>query len=207
MTKIFLFRHGESLFNADKNTLQGRSDHVSLSDKGREQAAYLGEWINNNNLEFDEVYVSTALRAQDTMRIALRGKKYDPVISSLLHEKSHGEWDGKRRDVYFTEDVIRKMYCDEILTFKPPGGESLLDVKRRVDKWISETVTKQPDKVIAVFSHGTVSKIIVLSVMNWDLKSVFNIKKYNTAFSEIELTDRGWLLHSFNSTPHLERGL
>ena len=65
MKKIYLMRHGETLFNTmDVN--QGQCDSP-LTENGIRQAKAAKAWFDAHNVHFDAVYSSTSERACDTL--------------------------------------------------------------------------------------------------------------------------------------------
>ena len=74
MKKIYLMRHGETLFNTmDVN--QGQCDSP-LTENGIRQAKAAKAWFDAHNVHFDEVYSSTSERACDTAEIVSGGMPY-----------------------------------------------------------------------------------------------------------------------------------
>lgn len=65
--RIFLVRHGETPWNAEKR-LQGRED-IALNARGREQARELGEELKKRGVRFDHVFTSPLGRAAETAGI------------------------------------------------------------------------------------------------------------------------------------------
>ena len=49
-----------------------------------------------------------------------------------------GEWEGKTYDSLL-QDQRWKIWCDNWLTARPPGGESLFDLQKRVQDWLANT--------------------------------------------------------------------
>ena len=67
MNKIYLMRHGETLFNTmDVN--QGQCDSP-LTENGIRQAKAAKAWIDTHNVQFDTVYSSKSERASDTAEL------------------------------------------------------------------------------------------------------------------------------------------
>ena len=63
-TVFYLIRHAEPYFGNDGRICLGQKLDVPLSDRGREQAARLGERMKGKPL--DVIYVSPLLRARQT---------------------------------------------------------------------------------------------------------------------------------------------
>lgn len=74
MKKIYLMRHGETLFNTmDVN--QGQCDSP-LTENGIRQAKAAKAWFDAHNVHFDAVYSSTSERACDTAEFVSGGMSY-----------------------------------------------------------------------------------------------------------------------------------
>lgn len=72
--KIYLMRHGETLFNTmDVN--QGQCDSP-LTENGIRQAKAAKAWFDAHNVHFDAVYSSTSERACDTAEFVSGGMSY-----------------------------------------------------------------------------------------------------------------------------------
>ena len=80
MKKIYLMRHGETLFNTmDVN--QGQCDSP-LTENGIRQAKAAKAWFDAHNVHFDAVYSSTLERACDTAEIVSGGMPYTAAKTS-----------------------------------------------------------------------------------------------------------------------------
>ncbi|MDD4877548.1 MAG: histidine phosphatase family protein [Candidatus Nanoarchaeia archaeon] len=135
---IWFMRHGESEMNKSPHIIQGRSEHVKLSEKGFVQAEKLGERLLKEGVKFDAVYSSPLIRAYDTARIAcerLGIPKETIVRLEGLVEQSHGDWEGKLRDEVYTPEV-RKQLQKDAYNFYPPNGESMKMVEERMYSFV-----------------------------------------------------------------------
>ena len=66
---LYLLRHAETAYNADRLHIGGRSPWLPLSENGRTQATACGQQLAAQGLTFDRVFCSTALRAVETLRL------------------------------------------------------------------------------------------------------------------------------------------
>ena len=114
---LILLRHGESEWNA-KNLFTGWVD-VSLTDKGREEAARGGRMLAEANILPDVVHTSLLTRAIATANIALgeAGRLWIPVVRNWrLNERHYGALQGKNKketlDQYGEEQfmLLRRSY-------------------------------------------------------------------------------------------------
>ncbi|MFZ4355624.1 histidine phosphatase family protein, partial [Enterococcus gallinarum] len=77
MKKLYLMRHGETLFNK-LGKIQGASDSP-LTEVGIKQARIAKEYFQNHNIKLDAYYSSTQERASDTLEIIIGNKKYKRI--------------------------------------------------------------------------------------------------------------------------------
>ena len=111
MYKLILLRHGESEWNA-LNLFTGWVD-VSLSEKGKQEAARAGELLKQANLLPTQLHTSLLRRAIATAQIALdvADRHWIPVSRSWrLNERHYGALQGKDKkqtlDAYGEEQFM-----------------------------------------------------------------------------------------------------
>lgn len=165
---IFLFRHGETYWNADKR-LQGQLD-APLSKVGRQQAVVTGSWLAKHrisgrhegptppNTPPTAVYASDLQRARMTAE-AIAGPLGLPVhVDPRLRETNLGVFEGHTWEEVRAHEVLREVeekyhssddYCI-------PGGESVLDRSRRIAASLNDLATRHAGEKIVVVSHGGV---------------------------------------------------
>lgn len=130
---LILIRHGQSEWNA-LNQFTGWKD-PGLTSKGVEEARNAGKIINNLKINFDLVFTSALLRAQNTAEIILKeiNQPLSTIKNQALNERNYGDLAG------LNKDDARKRWGDEQVhiwrrsfDIPPPGGESLKDTGERV---------------------------------------------------------------------------
>src|SRR5271157_5238474 len=96
---LYLIRHGETAYNADKDYVGGISNFLELTERGKRQAAALGLRLKEEGKSFDYVYSSPASRALNTALIATNAMEFGCRINlrEELHEISQGDFEGKKR--------------------------------------------------------------------------------------------------------------
>ena len=117
MSKLYLMRHGQTLFNVLKRK-QGWCDSP-LTELGIEQARGAGRWFAEHGVTFDHAYSSTSERAVDTLELVLAESgqgdlAYERVKG--LKEWNFGSFEG------LTEDVNPPLPYGDF--YVPFGGES-----------------------------------------------------------------------------------
>ena len=130
---LILIRHGQSEWNA-LNQFTGWKD-PDLTAKGIEEAHNAGRIINNLKINFDLVFTSALIRAQNTAEIILKeiNQPLSTIKNQALNERNYGDLAG------LNKDDARKRWGDEQVhiwrrsyDIPPPGGESLKDTGERV---------------------------------------------------------------------------
>src|SRR3990170_3919093 len=99
MLDVYFLRHGQTTYNADNNRYCGRTD-IPLAEKGIAQADSVHQQLKH--ISFDAVYSSPLQRAFNTAQIA-SGKK-DVIKDDRLIEADFGEWEGKTREEFISEN-------------------------------------------------------------------------------------------------------
>jgi broad specificity phosphatase PhoE len=145
--EIVLARHGETEWSRDLRHT-GRTD-IPLTEKGKRQAEVLRDALAGRS--FVHVLTSPLSRAVETCRLAGLGDHAE--LSDDLLEWDYGEYEG------ITTAQIREGRPDWYLWRDGcPGGETAVDVGRRVDGVIDELDGLDGDAV--VFAHGHVLRVL-----------------------------------------------
>ena len=82
MTRLYLMRHGQTLFNT-LNRIQGWCDSP-LTEKGRDQARQVRAYFEKHDMTFDQYYCTTTERASDTIELATGRTDYQRVKGFFL---------------------------------------------------------------------------------------------------------------------------
>ena len=154
---LILIRHGQSEWNA-LNQFTGWKD-PDLTAKGIEEARNAGMIINNLNINFDLVFTSALIRAQNTAEIILKeiNQPLSTIKNQALNERNYGDLAG------LNKDDARKRWGDEQVhiwrrsyDIPPPGGESLKDTGERVLPFFMKEIHPYvcKGKNVLVAAHG-----------------------------------------------------
>ncbi|WP_297280746.1 histidine phosphatase family protein [uncultured Anaerococcus sp.] len=156
MRKLYLVRHGQTLFNLRHKT-QGRCDSP-LTELGIKQAEVTRTFFIDNNISIDEVYSSTSERAIDTAQI----------ISDLpvhpkkgLKEWNFGKMEGEPEDLQKVPRHPGQLTHEDF--FVPFGGESDIQLRDRITNSIDDIVSKTDAENILCVSHGGALWVYYLS--------------------------------------------
>ena len=156
-TKIFIFRHGETDWNA-ASRLQGHSD-IPLNANGRAQSLQL-RWVFQKN-KIEHIFSSDLKRALETAQIAAgEGNSIPLTTHKELRECYLGQSEGLTHDeirARFTEAVWQQWTSIEPkdMTFRLPGGESKLEAVTRASTFLKSALFARPElKTVVVAVHG-----------------------------------------------------
>ena len=145
MRQVYLIRHGETQWaRVGKHT--GLTD-VPLTENGKNQAFLLGKRLQK--VKFDYVFSSRLKRAHDTSTIC----GFNPLILEELLEWDYGDYEGLT-----LEEIHKKDPQWNIFTHGAPNGESVTEVKARVNRLIEKVESLEGH--IALFSSGHISRAL-----------------------------------------------
>jgi len=147
--ELWLVRHGETQASRD-GTLAGWAD-VPLTERGIEQARAVLPVLAGER--FDGVWSSDLSRAVATARLAWG----EPRTDARLREINFGALEG--RD-WTTLDPAYKTALSDFDGFNPPGGETLIEVRDRVESFLAEL----PSGRHLLFTHGGVIRLLTRAV-------------------------------------------
>ncbi len=177
MNYLVLLRHGESEWNKE-NKFTGFTD-VDLSDKGVDEARQAGRLLKEKNIQLDYLFTSTLKRAYRTAALALeaKGQTVPETRHDDLRERDYGDLTG------LNKDEMRKKYGEEQVHIwrrsydvKPPGGESLEDVVKRVTPYYKshiEPLVKQGKNVLLA-AHGNTLRAMLIILGEYTPETINN---------------------------------
>ncbi len=182
-TRVFLMRHGE-VENGGEKRYNGHID-VDITENGVQQMHRLAGLLSGKSIS--AVYSSDLIRSRKGAEIISKslGLEYRPL--SDLRERSVGAWEG------LTAEEIKQRYPAEyaawradLLNYRPPGGECLIDVKDRILPIIKRLVALHPDQEIGMLLHGGVNRVILADALGMDMMNLFRIDQ---AFGALNIID------------------
>jgi broad specificity phosphatase PhoE len=201
--RLLLIRHGQIQSNVD-GVLDTVVPGPGLTDLGREQAELLPAALEGE--EIGSIWVSTALRAQQTAEPLARARGVAPRTHDGLREIFAGDLElaGGHREVRTYVDVVLSWARGE-LGVRMPGGEDGHEFFRRFDEAIDETVATAADQghqTAAVVSHGAAIRCwATLRAVNLTLDAARRYWLDNTGVAVLERQDGGWVCHTWMGDP------
>ena len=152
---IYLFRHGQTYYNRSGRFTGDIDSH--LTPQGIKDAKKIAEKLKGKKIDF--AFQTHLSRSQDTLKYVL---KYHPECTKVMEddrmiERDYGLLKGKYHKTIITTygqeqyDLWHRSY-----NTRPPGGESVKDVEKRVEKFISDLLRfmKKHKGNVAISTHG-----------------------------------------------------
>jgi alpha-ribazole phosphatase len=173
-TRIYLIRHGQ-VAGFDQPRYNGQAD-VELTPLGIEQYHLLKERLADKNIS--ACYSSDLSRCKTGAEIICQAFTIKPATHRELRELNIGAWEG------MTWQEIKAEWPGEwqarladLVNFRVPQGENLLDVEARVMPVICNAVERHKGEEILVVAHGGVNRIVLLNAIGAPLAGLFNIEQ------------------------------
>ena len=169
MIEFILIRHGATAWSEEKR-YQGSSD-ICLSSQGKKQIHRLSRVISSYNP--DLLYSSTLSRAKESADILFKPLKKRIIRDERINELSFGKWEGKTADELIKEKDISYQKWMQGYLIKPPSGESVVSLKKRVYLFMQDCLKKHEGKTVAIVSHGGVLRSFIVEALNLSRKKLF----------------------------------
>ena len=189
MTTVYLIRHAE----ADGNLYRRAHGHydAAITDNGYRQIAALAKRFENTRV--DAVYASDLTRTRTTALAITRLHGLPLQPDARLRETGIGEWEDKtwawlarfdrERLVAFNSDAGR---------WHVDGGEDMTAVRARVTEALRDIVAANPNRTVAVFSHGMVLRLLIGTLRGLSIAEIDRTHHgENTAVTKLEADEGG----------------
>ena len=189
MTTLIVVRHGQSVSNVN-GTFTGHMDSP-LSELGVLQARKSADYLKNKQI--DVIYSSDLKRAMQTAEPLASAKNIEIIPDRRLREICGGDWEGK------CGAEIEKLYPENYAIWKqdvyrstPDGGESFLDVAKRMNDFLDEILQKHRGETVALFSHALAVRSLACKWFSLPLDRVNEVPwSANASISIVEYHDDG----------------
>ncbi|MEK7611905.1 MAG: class I tRNA ligase family protein [Patescibacteria group bacterium] len=190
--EFFLIRHGEAEHNT-KNQMAGDDERPSLlTAKGKTQAKKAGADLKKKKI--DLIISSPFARAKETAEIVSEATGAEIVYDERIREINVGVFNRAPVDDYH---AFFNSF-EERFTKTPEGGETLIDLARRVTSFMKDVRAQYAGKRIAVVSHGDPL---------WVLSAILDGMNLTAEIKEAEYILPGkWISRTVMNLPYNETG-
>jgi broad specificity phosphatase PhoE len=198
VTVFHIMRHGQHRLSGQ--LLAGRMPGIGLSDRGREEARWLADRLDGENV--GALYSSPIQRTRETAEI-LAERLLLPVRERAdLIELDYGEWTG------WTFDQVRgdprwQSWTRSRSLAALPGGETMRAVQKRVVEALFDLAREHPEEAVAIVSHGDVIRAALLFALGMPLDLYARIEIGTGSLSTLRIEDGGMRLLRLNERPLL----
>lgn len=160
LRRITLVRHGETLGNRKMLMLgQDDSELSQLTATGKKMAKDVSGLVKD--YQFDQLICSPLTRTRDTAKIILNGTKLKTSYDDRLLELNFGNENGMSISDYMAKHQLDKKDWWLKTMNKPfEGGESILDLLKRVSGFTNDLLEKNWHHVLIV-SHANPLKMFL----------------------------------------------
>jgi broad specificity phosphatase PhoE len=204
-SRLYLVRHGETDLNRDRR-FRGMSD-APLNERGRLEVQGAARLLSG--LGVSAVYTSPVRRAVETAEIIAGEIGAGVSIKEGLVDVDYGEWQG------LTVEEVREKFGEAALEawirdpggFTFPGGESMRDVRSRLEPALLDIVRGNPGGAAAAVSHLAVLKVCFIIMMGVETGWFWKLGLDNGSVSLFSYKeDEGFMLQSWNCLPRGSAG-
>ena len=204
MTELLLIRHGQA--NADATD---DASYDRLSDLGRQQATWLGEWLAVTGQRFDRVVHGSLSRQRDTANLAFgreaetdaRWNEISYFLLSTLYAEHHGhaEPDIPEDFADYFSGLMTVWAADAL----PGAPERWEDFQNRVMAALEDQAAKGGGAAI-VTSGGVIGFAVAAAMgLGPDGMARLGVAVENTSLHRLAWRGGRWRLLEFGATPHL----
>ncbi|OGG39972.1 hypothetical protein A2116_01740 [Candidatus Jorgensenbacteria bacterium GWA1_49_17] len=163
--RYILVRHGQALSNLTHKVTgwaEDKKNNAHLTLFGRIQIEKLAKKLGKTKVDY--IYSSDVTRTKETEKILADVFKDEKVyFDKRLREINTGVFGGRHDSeyhAYYSSDL-------EKFTKRPPEGESLTDLRKRLFEFVSEIEEKHDNKTIVIVSHEYPLWVLEQAMLGW----------------------------------------
>ncbi|WP_433747510.1 histidine phosphatase family protein [Falsibacillus pallidus] len=203
MLKLFVTRHGETVWNTEKR-LQGWKDS-DLTAKGMANAESLASRLKE--VEFAAIYSSPSIRTVRTTEIIKGEREQEILTDENLREIHLGNWEGQ------TYDVLEKQHPAEFHAFwntphlyTSNSGESFYQLQERVQEFLKRIKAEHARGTILVVTHSVFIKALLAHCRSKSIEQLWDPPFiHDTSLTVIEMQDGVWEIKLEGDISHRDK--
>lgn len=188
-TKLYVVRHGQTKWNFE-GRWQGWQDSP-LTDTGKQQAARAADELRN--CDAVAMFTSDSGRAMETAEIIGTIVGLHPQPDAALRERFYGEYEGMTSAEIDSKFPGTRYEAgrDRRDTWRPVGGESLVEVTARVMTFIRQLAENFPGQSIILVTHAGVLRVLDAISSRQSLDEIWDRVPGNCAIFELNANPSG----------------
>jgi broad specificity phosphatase PhoE len=199
--KIYLVRHGQTIWNRD-HLFQGQSD-VDLTALGKEQSLQVGIAISQINP--CKLYSSPLARTKYIAEIASQRTEAKIELLNEMKELDLGDLEGKTGvELRNNWPHIIDDWRETPSTIIMPNGESFSDLHDRTTRCFYELEQLEECEVMVIVTHNFVIKSLVCEILGLTMDSLHKINIDLGSISRIDIDGENRSIGLLNNVSHLD---
>lgn len=200
ITSFLLVRHGHT--RATEEGLLYSNPEAPLTDKGLAQARALAEWIPLQAP--DMLLTSPALRVRSTADLIAAQLGVEPVVVEGLDEWRVGDWEGRTYlDLKKNEPEAYRAWSGDPIHNAPPGGESIVDLQRRVASHTTLLIAQYAGKRLVLVTHAGVIRSMLVEALGIPVANFWRVAVPVGSVSRVDFSPNFATVHYLSWRPHL----
>ena len=162
-TLFGLLRHGQTIWNTQRR-VQGRLDSP-LTPEGIESVQQWARFLASPRWQWNRIISSPVPRARKTAQLINNSLSLEIHEEPDLSEQDWGIWEGQTwSEIHRDSAEEVQAQVDRGWSFRPPEGESRIEVHRRSRAVLSNYGRQYPGEQILVITHQGVIKSLVYAI-------------------------------------------
>ena len=194
---IIFLRHAQAENNT-KRILAGRTDGVSLTKTGIQQAEQISEYLKP--LDISAIYSSPIERAKHTAEIVTKNSAIDVELDDRLTEIDMGKFTRMNYDDMFAKygNIFLKFYENDPVIAEHEV-ETFPNVQKRILDMVDHVIKKHKNENVILVTHMDPIKSILANVMDLKPKTLFELIIANASFTILTEQERKFSLSAINA--------
>ena len=152
------------------------------------------------------VYSSGLTRARETAKLIAKVCRRRVIVDDRLNEVSFGRWEGaKHHEIHIKFPEASRNWYRALWSSRPPGGESLRSLGRRVSEFMTELKAKFLDhsRPCVLVTHGGTIRMFLIQILNVTPEIFWGLRVDPASVSMIDITAKRKEVVLLNSQIHL----
>lgn len=206
MLQVYLVRHGETLWNAERR-IQGQSDSP-LTDKGETQARQVAE--RAKALGITHIITSDLGRTRRTAEIIADICGCDVMLEPRLRELNMGVLERRPLDSLTEEEEgWRRQLVNGTADGRIPEGESMQELSDRMHAALAACLELPQGSRPLLVSHGMALGCLVSTILGLPAYAERRLRLRNCSISRIDYQQSpwlasGWVVETAGDVSHLD---
>jgi alpha-ribazole phosphatase len=198
--RLIVVRHGQTACNTD-NIWHGW-DNCGLTETGEAQAKAVSARLASEHI--DAIYSSDSRRTLETARLIAAMHGLEPIADPGLRERKAGEFEGVAVDeILARHPTIYQERAADYWVWRPPGGESFLEVKERTLAVIRRLTVQHRGETVVMVTHMGPLRVLVSHFMGMPLAQTYEVAFPSTGVSIFALNGDSARVEVLNDATHV----